>query len=152
MSDGPAAGPRQPAEGRPLSAQSTTMLEVGKTMVTSSLTVPSNYCSSMISIALGAIPTYIALLTYFSTKVPASTVPPLWALLLPPSFLLLAAAAFIIGYVPIRQKIDLADIGDIETKYDRVVLRRWRCSVLGTAVLFLAIILAIAILIEPALY
>jgi hypothetical protein len=132
-----------------LTPHSRALLAAGERIVKSSVSVPRKYCSSMITTTLSAIPVYVGLVSYVSTRVGSASFAPFYEVISVPGLLLFSAAVFIVGYIPIRERLILSDIGNIQAAIDNVTNRRWWCAVIGTGVLFGAIILGVWTLLTP---
>lgn len=132
--------------GQPLSPDSEAILAAGEEIVKSSVVVPRTYCSSMITTSLSAIGIYTALVSFVSARVSSSSLPPISELFAVPVMLLVATAVFVLGYIPIRERFSLAKLKTVQEAIDNVTSRRWWCSVIGTAILFAAIVFGVWLL------
>lgn len=131
-----AVGPRSPHnEG---------LYEAGKALMVESVEVGRDFCKSMIGIATGAIPIYVALVGLAVGKdfrpSPGEGV----VLALAPAVLLGAATAFAVGYFPKRSTFSLDLPAEIDAARAATLDKRMLWSTVGFGLLMLGIALAVA--------
>jgi hypothetical protein len=132
------------SEVRARSPHNEGLYEAGKALLVESIEVGRDFCKSMITIATGWIPVYVALVGLAVGKDFRPSLGEGSILALGPTALLLSAGAFAIGYFPKKTVFSLDVPDEIETARTATLNRRKLWSMIGFGLLLLGIALAIA--------
>ena len=128
----------------PRSPHNEGLYEAGKALMVESVEVGRDFCKSMIGVATGAIPIYVALLGLAVGKDFRPSAGEGAVLTLAPAALLLSATAFAIGYFPKRTTFSLDLPAEIDAARAATLGKRMRWSYVGFGLLMLGIALAVA--------
>lgn len=120
------------------------LYEAGKALMVDSVDVGRDFCKSMIPVATGAIPIYIALVGLATGKEFRPSFSEGLVLALAPTVLLLSAAAFAVGYFPKTTTFSLDVPSEIDSARTATVNKRMLWSTVGFGLLLAGIALAIA--------
>jgi hypothetical protein len=120
------------------------LYEAGKALLVESIEVGRDFSKSMITIATGSIPVYVALVGLAVGKDFRPSLGEGIVLVLGPAAFLLAAASFAIGYFPKKTAFSLDIPSEIETARTATLNKRKLWSTIGFGLLLLGIALAIA--------
>jgi hypothetical protein len=120
------------------------LYEAGKAMMVDSVNVGRDFCKSMIPVATGAIPVYVALLALAVGKEFRPDLRQGFVLTLAPVAYLLATVAFALGYFPTSSGFSLDIPSEIQQARAATIGRRKRYSTIGLALLVLGVALSIA--------
>ena len=120
------------------------LYEAGKKLLVDSVEVGRDFCKTMITVATGAIPIYIALIGFIVGKDFRPGFGQGLVLVLAPGALLLSATAFAIGYFPKGSNFSLDVPAEIETARTNTLDKRLRWSRIGFGLLAAGIVLSIA--------
>jgi hypothetical protein len=128
----------------PLSPHNAALYEAGKTLLVESVEVGRDFCKSMIGVATGAIPVYLALVgLVVGEKFRPGFYEGLLLALAPAAFLV-AAVVFAFGYFPSTSVFSLDVPEEIERARATTISRRKKLALVGFGTLVLAIVLSIA--------
>ena len=115
------------------------VVAAGERLLIESIEAGREFCKSMISISLTAIPAYIGLLKLFIPKdhLISDVAGSFW--LIPVALFILSAAAFVFGYLPVKGvvSIDLPD--EIEVAMNKAINRRFWLGLSGFVLMCLGI-------------
>lgn len=103
-----------------LTPQDMALQEAGTKLLLDSIETSRSFCKALISIALSAIPIYFALFQFNKPEDFAY----LWFHLGPPVLYLLTSLTAMIGYLPVKGKVNLNNLTEIATHWERLVKRR----------------------------
>jgi len=120
------------------------LYEAGKALLVESIEVGRDFCKSMITIATGSIPVYLALVGLAVGKEFRPSLGEGIVLVLGPAGFLLSATAFAIGYFPKKSAFSLDMPSEIETARTSTLDKRKLWATIGFGMLLLGIVLAIA--------
>lgn len=121
------------------------LYEAGKSLLVDSHATGREFCKSMMSMALGAVPIYIGVLGFITSSQSIHAQVSV-SLVLPALLFLLAAVLFAISYFPIAKKFSLDIIEEIEAVRQADLRRRRRITHVALAVFVTGVFLAIAIM------
>ena len=128
---------------RDVTIQDEALLEAGRKLLLNSVDDSRNYCQQMITVAISAIPIYIALLKLWfpdDKGVPTQVV----VLFSVPVFLfLLATLIFSLGYLPQHYEINVGNIHSIEKVRKKLMRYRAICGYIGFILFCLGTILGV---------
>lgn len=114
-----------------ISPHNKAVYEAGKSMLVDSIKTGRDFCQFMITTSIGAIPVYLALLTFLLPKDYKLGIQ-MGIVIVGPAFLFLCAALiFAYGYFPISDYFSLDSIGEIENARSRNIERRRKFSSAG---------------------
>lgn len=119
------------------------LYEAGKTLLVDSVEVGRDFCKSMMSVATGAIPVYIALVGLVVGEKFRPNLSQGIVLTLAPGAFLLALIAFAIGYFPTGLTFSLDIPDQIERARSATIRKRLHWSFIGLGLLVLGILLSI---------
>ena len=102
------------------------LYEAGKTLLIDSVKTGQEYCKSMITIALSAIPVYLGLLVFLLPEQYVLGLAAGAAIAVPALLFLIAAVLFSAGYMPAVRTFSLDVVEEIERERERVLKRRAR--------------------------
>ena len=126
-------------DAKPLTPHTRAVVEAGERLLVESVETGREFCKSMISISLAAIPAYIGLLKLFIPKdrLISDIAGSVW--LIPAGLFILSSTAFVFGYLPGRGvvSIDLPD--EIEAAMKKSINRRFWLGVSGFALMCIGI-------------
>lgn len=132
----------QVSDARPRSPHNEGLYEAGKALLVQSVEVGREFCKTMITVATGAIPIYIALVGLIVGKDFRPDFGQGLILVLAPAALLLSATAFAIGYFPKKSAFSLDLPAEIDTARTNTVQKRMLWSYVGFGLMVLGIVLA----------
>jgi len=120
--------------------------EAGLALLKESVETGREFCSSMISTCLAAVPVYIALvqLGVPDGKLVLDVMGHVW--LLPVALFLLAAALFAAGYLPGRAHISLDLPDEVENVLACAISRRFWMGIVGFVLLIGGIVVGVVVL------
>ncbi|HXG10805.1 MAG TPA: hypothetical protein VNK04_13690 [Gemmataceae bacterium] len=124
--------------------------EVGKALTLDSLVTGREYCRSMIQLSTAAIPVYVALLTFVRPVGYAPSLGERIVAALPALAFLAAAVIFAVGHFPRRNRPSLEPIEETEATISRLLYRRYRFSVVGTAIFCAGMLIGLVVTIVIA--
>jgi hypothetical protein len=119
------------------------LYEAGKKLLVDSVEVGRDFCKTMITVATGAIPIYIALIGFVVGKDFRPSFGQGAVLVLAPGALLLSAVAFAIGYFPKSSTFSLDAPAETEEARTSTLNKRLLWSKIGFGLLVAGIVLAI---------
>jgi len=126
-------------DAEPLTPHTKAVVKAGERLLVESVDTGREFCKSMISISLAAIPAYIGLLKLFIPKdqLISDIAGSIW--LIPVALFILSATAFVFGYLPAKGvvSIDLPD--EIEIEMKKAINRRFWLGVSGFALMCIGI-------------
>ena len=102
------------------------LYEAGKTLLIDSVKTGQEYCKSMITLALSAIPVYLGLLAFLLPEGYVLGFAAGATIAVPALLFLVAAVLFSAGYMPAVKKFSLDVINEIERAREQVLKRRAR--------------------------
>ena len=128
-----------------LSPHNRALYEAGKKLLVDSIETGRDYCKTMISGTVAAVPVYLGMLKFVGIvnargqdwRMLAVTL--IW---LPCAVFLTSSVVFTIGYFPSTGRFSLDIIEEIEVARQRVITRRSRFIVIGTVLFVLGVALA----------
>ncbi len=127
----------------PLSPHNEALYEAGKALLIGSVDVGRDFCKSMIPVATGAIPIYLALIGLVVGKEFRPNLHQGVVLTLAPGAFLLATGAFTFGYFPSGTTFSLDLPDEIEAVRTATLTRRKRWASIGVGLLVAGVILSI---------
>ncbi|NWL16375.1 hypothetical protein FHG08_11800 [Pseudoalteromonas sp. Scap03] len=124
---------------KPITPHTEAILNAGSRLLSESIETGREFCKSMISFSIAAIPAYIGLLKLFIPKdtLISSIVSPIW--LLPILLFILSASIFVFGYLPVRKLVSLELPDAIENAIEKQINRRFWLGVIGFVLLCVGI-------------
>jgi hypothetical protein len=128
----------------PRSPHNEGLYEAGKALMLESIEVGRDFCKSMIGVATGAIPIYVALVGLALGRDFRPSAGEGVVLTLAPAVLLASATAFAIGYFPKRTAFSLDLPSEIDAARTATLAKRLLWSYLGFGLLVLGIALGVA--------
>lgn len=130
----------------PLSPHQKAVHEAGASLLKDSVETGREFCKSMISTSLTAVPVYVGLVQLFvpEKKILPDVVGVIW--LVPAALFLSAAGVFAAGYVPGRSQLSLDLPSDVEKTLSRAINRRYWLGLVGFVLLSSGIVAGIAVL------
>jgi hypothetical protein len=128
----------------PRSPHNEGLYEAGKALMVESIHVGRDFCKSMIGIATGAIPIYVALVGLALGRDFRPSAGEGVVLTLAPAALLASATAFAIGYFPKRTAFSLDLPSEIDAARTATLAKRLLWSYVGFGLLLLGIALGVA--------
>lgn len=135
-------------EPRRLTPHNEALYDAGHDLLVSSVEVGRDFCRTMIPIATGAIPIYLALVGLAVGKDHRFSLGEALLALASPACFLVAAAAFSLGYFPVvKQDFSLEIFESIEEARSATVKRRYAMSKLGFILLAAGIVVGFGALI-----
>jgi hypothetical protein len=108
----------------PISPHSKALYEAGKSILTDSLETGREFCKSMIGMSTGAIPIYLAILTFMLPEKYKLGFAAGGLIALPAIGFLIASLLFVIGYLPVSGEISLDDVDEIDRERTRIIRHR----------------------------
>jgi hypothetical protein len=120
------------------------LYEAGKALLVASVDVGREFCKTMITVAMGAVATYLALLGLAVGKDYRPSVAVGGLLLVPVVALLVSACLFAWGYFPKTTDISLDSVESISTTRSEIVSRRRTLAAAGFGLFVLAVVAAVA--------
>jgi hypothetical protein len=120
------------------------LYEAGKALMVESVQVGRDFCKSMIGVATGAIPIYIALVGLAAGKDFRPSAGEGAVLTLAPLALLCSATAFAVGYFPKRTTYSLDIPAEIDAARTATLGKRMLWASIGFGLLVVGIALAVA--------
>lgn len=130
-----------------ISPHSQAIYEIGKSMLIDSLETGREFCKFMTTFSISAIPIYLGLLTFIIPEHYILGSAAGFTISLPAIAFLIASIVFALGYLPIKSKISLELIEEIEKERNRIVQRRSIYITIGFVVFILACLMAIYVVI-----
>jgi len=121
--------------------------EAGKTMLIDSIKTGRDFCQLMITTSTGAIPVYLAIITFLLPKDYALGILMGIVVALPAVFFLIAALIFAYGYFPTGDYFSLDIIEEIEIARNRNIDRRRKLATVGFVTFAVATLYAIVVFI-----
>lgn len=115
------------------------LYEAGKALLVQSVKVGREFCRFMATVALGAVPSYIALLKLVLPKDYSLEARDEVVFLAPPFLFLLSAIVFAVGYFPRKGKLSLDLPEEIEQERTETIRRRNCYAVTGFIILCIGI-------------
>jgi len=125
-----------------LSPHNEALYETGKEMLKSSLNITRDFCKFMITVSMGAIPTYLGLLEFVLDENITLSINELM-LIVPPFFFLISAIIFIFGYFPQVDYFSLDIVEEIKQAYEKTVAKRKKLTNWGIFLFLVGSVLAI---------
>lgn len=122
------------------------LMEAGEDLLKSSVSTSRDFCKSMISIAISAVPIELALMKLFIGKEQIITTHFGQFWFGPIVITLLSACIFTVGYHPGRGIISLENLDDIESFLTSVSNRRFYAGLVGFILLLLGVSWAVCML------
>jgi len=127
------------------------LYEAGKKMLVDSIDVGREFCKSMTTTTLGAIPTYLALLKLVLPKDYSLQTYDEVSFLLPPLSFLIASTLFVIGYFPQKGALSLDLPAEIERERSKTIRRRYRYAIVAFLLFCIGIIYSSWVLVNRLL-
>jgi len=131
-----------------ISPHNKALYEAGKKLLVDSVDVGREFCKFMTTTALGAIPTYIALLKLVLPKDYSLQSECEIIFLVPPLMFLLSAVLFVVGYFPQKGALSLDLPSEIERERSITIERRRRYAISGFVVFCAGIVVASSLLVH----
>jgi hypothetical protein len=119
------------------------LYEAGKQMLIDSISVGREFCKTMIGTSTGAIPIYLAILTFILPEKFRLGISGGMAIAAPAIGFLIAATLFSAGYLPSKGKFSLDMINEIENERDRIIKTNFRFIQYGLGTFIISTLLAI---------
>jgi hypothetical protein len=126
-----------------ISPHSKALYDVGKAILLESVTAGREFCKSMISISIGAIPLFLGILTFLLPEKFKLGIDAGITIAAPAIGFLLGATLFTWGYMPVSDKFSLDIIEEIEQALEKNITHRKRFIWSGLAVFISSTMLAI---------
>ncbi len=117
--------------------------EAGKTMLIDSLKTGRDFCQFMITLNIGAISVYLALLTFLLPKNYSLSLLSGVLVAGPDLLFLLSALIFAIGFFPTVDSFDLNIISEVERVWSTIIQRRKKLTIIGFGIFVTATVYAI---------
>lgn len=121
--------------------------EAGKTMLIDSIKTGRDFCQFMITTSIGAIPVYLAIITFLLPKNYSLDILMGIVVAGPAVLYLLAALIFAYGYFPTSDYFSLDFIEEIESARNRNIGRRRKFAIAGMIAFAVATLYAIVVII-----
>lgn len=125
-----------------LSPHNEALYETGKEMLKGSLNTTRDFCKFMITVSMGAIPTYLALLEFVLDENITLPINELMSIV-PPFFFLISAIIFIFGYFPQVDYFSLDIVEEIKQAYEKTVAKRKKLTNWGIFLFLVGSVFAI---------
>ena len=124
---------------QPLTPHTNAIVEAGTRLLTESVETGREFCKSMISVTLAAIPAYIGLLKLFIPKdhLLSNIAGSFW--LVPVAFFVLSASSFVAGYLPAKGIVSIDLPEEIEAAMKKAINRRYWFGIAGFALMCIGI-------------
>ncbi|HDM8135454.1 TPA: hypothetical protein P0E15_005045 [Vibrio harveyi] len=133
-------------EVKPITPHTEAIISAGSRLFSESIETGREFCKSMISFSIAAIPAYIALLKLFIPKneLISDIISPIW--LIPIMLFVCSASVFVFGYLPTRKLVSLDLPDEIERAIESQISRRFWLGVLGFVLLCIGIACGVAVI------
>ena len=133
-------------DAQPLTPHTNAVVEAGKRLLIESVETGREFCKSMISISLAAIPAYIGLLKLFIPKdhLVSDIAGSYW--LIPVALFILSSTAFVFGYLPARAIVSIDIPDEIEAAMKKAINRRFWLGVSGFTLMCIGIGSGVAVI------
>ena len=132
--------------------QQEAILDYGKNMFLKTNKTLQDFCKSMLSFTIGAIPVYLGLLKLIITDTSILTVGDKVLIFIPFIFFLGSSIIFLVGYQPKNVTFALNDITKIELARNTLYKKRMVATWLGLSIFFIGIVIVIGVSIYFLLY
>ncbi|WP_286817744.1 hypothetical protein [Desulfobacter sp. UBA2225] len=133
------AGKIKVEDAQPLTPHTNAIVEAGKRLLIESVETGREFCKSMISITLAAIPTYIGLLKLFILKDHLLSVIAGSFWFVPVVLFVFSATSFVAGYLPTKSIVSIELPDEIEVAMKRAINRRYWFGVSGFVLMCIGI-------------
>ena len=138
---------------RYLTPKNKALYEAGKKLLIDSINAGRDFCKTMITVSIGAIPVYLALLEFFLGKDKNGT---LWingiTYLVPPALFLIATAVFSYCYFPRVRRVSLDLPEEIENYINYVITTRRWLAVCASLLFLVGILIGIMLILGFKLF
>lgn len=122
--------------------------ESGKAIFIDSIEVGREFCKSMVSLSLGAVPIYLGILKIFLPDNSVLTAQQSIVVLCPPILFLIACIMFAIGYIPQTSSFSLDIPDEIEKERTRAIRRRSKLIWTGFSTFLIGILAGVVSIIS----
>lgn len=135
----------QIVEVRELSPHNQALYETGKQLLVESIETGLEFCKTMMGTSLGAIPVYLAILSFVLPTNYTLGVPGGITVALPAMFFLITSMVFAWGYLPIQIEFSLDLPEEVNDLRNRIISRRNRIIRVGLGCFVVSTLLAIMV-------